>query len=83
MPMALTDIASALDGVGQLADSLQPVFITVDPSRDTAGSMREYARAMHRSLLGCTGMEAQVAVTAKVYYSHCRVFRLEGVARDG
>ena len=44
--MALTDIASALDGVGQLADSLQPVFITVDPSRDTAEAMREYARAI-------------------------------------
>jgi protein SCO1/2 len=64
--MVLTNIASALDGVGPLADSLQPIFIIVDPSRDTAGAMLEYARAIHPSLLGCTGMEVQVVVTAKV-----------------
>jgi cytochrome oxidase Cu insertion factor (SCO1/SenC/PrrC family) len=51
-PMALTNIASALDGVGPLADSLQLIFIIVDPSRDTAGAMLEYAKAIHSSLLG-------------------------------
>ena len=57
--------------------------IIVDPSRDTAGAMPEYAKAIHSSLLGCTRMEVQVAVAAKVYHLHCRVFRFEDVARDG
>jgi cytochrome oxidase Cu insertion factor (SCO1/SenC/PrrC family) len=79
-PTDLTNIASALDGVGPVADSLQPLFITVDPSRDTAEVMREYAKAIHPSLLGLTGSESQVAAAAKVYRVHRRVFRLEGAA---
>jgi protein SCO1/2 len=65
-----------------LAEELQPVLITVDPGRDTAEVMRDYARALHPALLGLTGTEAQVAAAAKAYQLHRRVFRLEGAEKD-
>ena len=53
------------------AARVQPIFITVDPARDTPGVMKSYVAAFHPRLIGLTGSEAQVAEVAKafaVYY---------------
>ena len=81
-PTDLTNMAAALDAIGPLAEKLQPIFITVDPGRDTVEVMRDYTRALHPALLGLTGTEAQVAAAAKAYRVHRRVFRLEGAETD-
>ncbi|MDG2284311.1 MAG: SCO family protein, partial [Alphaproteobacteria bacterium] len=81
-PTDLTNMAAALDAIGPLAEKLQPIFITVDPGRDTVEVMRDYTRALHPALLGLTGTEAQVAVAAKAYQVHRWVFRLEGAETD-
>ena len=41
-PTALNDIAIALDQLGQKRDAVRPVFITVDPERDTPAALKEY-----------------------------------------
>jgi protein SCO1 len=66
-PTALNMIAEALDELGALADRIQPVFITVDPQRDTPPVIAEYVKAFHPRLVGLTGTEAQIAVVAKEF----------------
>lgn len=49
------------------AAKVQPIFISVDPERDTPAVMKQYAAAFHPRLLGLTGSPQQVAAVAKEY----------------
>src|SRR3954465_14430480 len=40
---------------------LQPIFITVDPARDTPAVLRQFVSAFHPRLIGLTGSEAEIA----------------------
>jgi protein SCO1/2 len=66
-PTALNDIALTLDQLGPLAGSVQPLFVTVDPERDTPDIVKDYTDAFHPNIIGLTGTPAQIAETAKVY----------------
>jgi protein SCO1/2 len=50
-----------------LAAKVQPIFITVDPERDTPPVLKEYVAAFHPRLIGLTGTPAQIASVAKAY----------------
>lgn len=55
-----------------LAAKIQPIFITVDPARDTSGVLKQFVSAFHPRLIGLSGSEAQTADVAKkfaVYYA--------------
>lgn len=55
-----------------LAAKIQPIFITVDPKRDTPSILKQFVSAFHPRLIGLTGSDEQIADTAKkfaVYYS--------------
>jgi protein SCO1/2 len=74
-PTTLNAVAGALDQLGKKADDLQPVFITVDPRRDTPAVMKQYTAAFSPRLLGLTGTAEQIAAAAKeyrVYYAEHR-----------
>ncbi len=77
-PTDLSGMAAALDRIGPLTQRLQPLFITVDPERDTGPILRDFARALHPGLLGLTGSPEQIAAAAKAYRVHRRIFRVEG-----
>src|ERR1700679_1657190 len=49
-PADLMAITQALDALGPAADGVQPIFITVDPERDSK-LLAEYVRAFHKSLI--------------------------------
>ena len=66
-PTTLTQVADALDKLGARADQVQPLFITVDPARDTAPVVGQYAAAFGPRLDGLTGTAEQVAAVAKEY----------------
>ena len=54
------------------AAKVQPLFITVDPERDTPAVMKDYAEAFHPRILGLTGTPEQIADVAKkhaLYYA--------------
>jgi protein SCO1 len=56
----------------ELAKKIQPIFITVDPARDTAAVLKQFTSAFHPRLIGLTGTEAEIAAAAKsfaVYYA--------------
>lgn len=66
-PTTLNDVAEALDKLGSKAGRLQPLFITVDPARDTPEVIRQYAAAFTSRLEGLTGTTDQIAIVAKEY----------------
>ena len=64
-------MASVMDLLGEDAGQVAPIFITVDPERDTVPVMAEFVAAFLPRLIGLTGTEAQVAKAAanfRVYY---------------
>lgn len=50
-----------------LAARTQPIFITVDPQRDTPAALKQFVRAFHPRLMGLTGTPAEIAEVAKRY----------------
>jgi len=71
-PTDLQAIGQTLDKLGAGADSVQPLFITVDPERDTAQHLAEYVPMFHPRLIGLTGSAEAIRKAAdayKVYYA--------------
>ena len=66
-PMALFEIAAALAKLGPDADDLQPLFITVDPRRDTPAVLRDYTESFDPRIIGLTGTPQQIAAVAEEY----------------
>lgn len=67
-PKTLSEIADTLTQLGPLADRVQPLFITVDPLRDTQQALADYTAAFDPRILGLTGTPEQIATAAKSYY---------------
>ncbi len=71
-PTDLQAIGLALDKLGADGDSVQPLFITVDPERDTAEHLADYVKMFHPRLIGLTGSAEAIRKAAdayKVYYA--------------
>jgi protein SCO1 len=51
----------------ELADNVQPIFITVDPKRDTPAVLKQFVTAFHPDLIGLTGSDAEIAAAAKAF----------------
>ena len=66
-PTELQTIAAALDRLGPLAAKVAPLFVTIDPARDTPAALAEYVKLFDDRLVGLTGTEAQIATVAKEY----------------
>ena len=80
-PAELQVVTAALDALGPLAERIQPVFITIDPERDTVPQLALYAGNFHPRLVLLTGSSAAIADVAKAY----RVYyaKAEGSANAG
>jgi protein SCO1 len=71
-PTALNDISIALDELGPQRSAVRPVFITVDPERDTAEVLKAYITSFDAPILALTGTPEEIAQAAKgyrVYYA--------------
>ena len=78
-PTALNDIAVALDELGAKRAEVRPVFITVDPERDTPAVLKSYVTAFDAPILALTGTAEEVAQAAKGY----RVYYAKHPEADG
>jgi cytochrome oxidase Cu insertion factor (SCO1/SenC/PrrC family) len=65
-PTDLMAITQALEALGPEAAGIQPIFITIDPERDTR-VMREYVSAFHKSFVGLTGAPEDIRKVANSY----------------
>ena len=71
-PTDLQQVGLAVDQLGAAGGAVQPIFITLDPERDTAAHLAEYVPLFHSRLIGLTGSTEQirrVASAYKVYYA--------------
>ena len=50
-----------------MAEQVEPVFITIDPARDTAEALAEYSQHFHDKIHFLTGTPEQIAEVAKAY----------------
>ncbi|MFG6638118.1 MULTISPECIES: SCO family protein [Sulfitobacter] len=70
-PMGLATIAQVMDDLGTEGAAVQPLFITVDPERDTPGALADYVPQFGPGILGLSGSPDQIERTAetfKIYY---------------
>lgn len=67
-PTTLAAVTQALRRLGPRADKIQPVFITVDPKRDTPRVMGRYTAAFSSNLIGLTGSAAQIHQAEQAYH---------------
>jgi protein SCO1 len=70
-PTTLVSVAQALKSLGPAADKVQPIFITVDPERDTPEIIGEYVKFFDPRFVGLVGSPQQTADAARdfhVYY---------------
>lgn len=79
-PTELLVVGQALDELGDDADDIQPLFITVDPERDDVELMAQYVPSFHPRMVGLTGSMEQVIAAAKAYRVY---FRKGPVGDDG
>jgi protein SCO1/2 len=66
-PTELQTISAALDKLGPQAAQVVPLFITVDPERDTPAALADYVKLFDDRLIGLTGTPQQIAAVARAY----------------
>jgi protein SCO1 len=77
-PTTLFDMSEVMKSLGPDADRIGAVFITVDPQRDTAASLKDYLSNFDPHVEGLTGDAAALAAVAKEYRVYYKKVPLEG-----
>jgi len=82
-PTALDIMGGALDNLKTRDEAayekLQPIFISVDPARDTPPVLRDYLAYFHPRLTGLTGSQADIDAVKRAY----KIYAARGAAEDG
>jgi protein SCO1 len=66
-PTTLATLAEVLEMLGRRADRIQPLFVTLDPARDTPQVLRTYLAGFSPFLLGLTGTPEQLDAIERAY----------------
>jgi protein SCO1/2 len=69
-PTELMQIGLAVDKLGAAADQVQPLFISVDPERDTPEVLAPYVAQFHPRLIGLTGTPTEIRAVADAYKAY-------------
>jgi protein SCO1/2 len=77
-PTTLAVMAAALDKMGAGADRIVPVFISVDPARDTPEVLKAYLSAFGARFVGLTGSEEDITAAAKAYRVYVQAHKDQG-----
>ncbi len=77
-PTELQTMSQAIDLLGDKAQAVQPIFITVDPERDDVETMKRYAENFTPRLLALTGTPQEIAAAAKAYRVYYKKAKSEG-----
>lgn len=77
-PATLSRITQVLDQLGDGAEQLQPIFITLDPQRDTPEQLAAYLNFFDERILGLTGTAAQIQKVTDAWGVYSRRVPLNG-----
>ncbi|GAB4268256.1 MAG: SCO family protein [Candidatus Promineifilaceae bacterium] len=80
-PSTLLDLKRALNELGDKADDVQVIMVSVDPERDTPEIVAEYATHFHPTFIGLSGTEDEIAQAAGLYGIYYEAH--EGTAESG
>ena len=81
-PSGLQVMAAALDQLGPKGDKIVPVFVTIDPERDTPEQLKSYLASFHPRLVGLSGTLAEVNDVAKKYRVYFKKVKDEKSSAD-
>jgi protein SCO1/2 len=77
-PTSLAVMADALQRLGPEAERVVPIFVTIDPGRDTPRVLKAYLKAFGPRFVGLTGDAKAVAAAARAYRVYYRKRPLSG-----
>jgi protein SCO1/2 len=77
-PAELQVMSAALDALGSKADEVVPIFVTLDPERDTPEAVGAYVKNFGKNFVGLSGPPAAIAEAAKAYRVTYSKFRYSG-----
>jgi len=66
-PMVMARNVEAVDLQAEKGIEVTPVFISIDPARDTPDALADYATNMHPNLVALTGSDEQVRLASQAY----------------
>jgi cytochrome oxidase Cu insertion factor (SCO1/SenC/PrrC family) len=69
-PTDLQQMGLAVERLGPAGDAVQPIFITVDPERDTPEHLKDYVVMFHPRFVGLTGDADAIKEAARVYRTY-------------
>ena len=81
-PTTLAEVAAVIDALGSNASQVQPIFISIDPERDTPQALAEFIPYFDENIIGLTGTAGQIKRTSKtfrIYYEKIE----EAASSDG
>jgi protein SCO1/2 len=82
-PAELQVISASLDELGPKAEEVVPIFVTLDPERDTPEVMADYVKNFGSRFVGLTGSPEEIAEAAKAYRVAFSKFENKGVDDNG
>ena len=82
-PTTLAVMSQALDKMGIDAGRIVPIFITIDPERDTPKVLKSYMDAFGPSFVGLTGSQSQIAAVEKEYRVYAKKQPLDNKGNYG
>jgi protein SCO1/2 len=69
-PLDLVRNAEAVDILKERGETVKPIFISIDPERDTPEVVAEFTDALHPGMLGLTGSQAQVKAASNAFRTY-------------
>lgn len=66
-PTALQTVSQAMEKLGDKAKAIVPIFVSIDPERDTPEILKNYALNFDRRIVMLTGTPAEIAAAARAY----------------
>jgi protein SCO1 len=71
-PRALAKLSSVLESLGPLGGEIQPLYVTVDPERDTPDVMRAFLERAAPRFTGLTGPRERIDEAKKAFHVFAR-----------
>lgn len=81
-PLGLDTMTAALEALGSRASAVQPLFVTVDPVRDTPATLAAFIGGFDPRFVALGGSEAEIQAVAKAYRVHRRKVILDPARPD-
>lgn len=66
-PTTLSEVAAIMEGLGGDASKVQPIFISIDPKRDTPAELAKFVPLFNAGIIGLTGTPEQIAQTSETF----------------